>query len=92
MLYIIAADHRQIDYWCRFIAEPPIGPNDREVVRLSLSDPGVSQKLRGRMITNDDRVVTYGNFYSGDHYGWEFIDAMHMAKQKGGFTKGDERA
>lgn len=69
MIYVVALNHDQFDYWCRFVADPPINPNDqKKVTCLSTSADSSIRKLMGRQLNQDDAVITYGQHYMGRYY------------------------
>lgn len=66
MIFVVAFNHNQADYYCRFVADPPINPrNGKSVLILSTSD--FPRAVRGRHITDDDTIVWYGLWYDGKY-------------------------
>lgn len=65
MIYVIARNHQEGEFYCTHVADPPLNPrNRREVTILSTSD---LRSTKGRHITDDDTIVRYHRYYEGKH-------------------------
>lgn len=58
MIVVVAANRQHFDYYCRFVAEPPLNPRDWWEV-FCLSSVQDTQRFRGRRKQPKDSVVYY---------------------------------
>ena len=64
MIVILAINHKEASYYCNFVAEPRLDPNDqRKVVIFGTDSP--PRGTKGRMLSENDTIVYYNSPYRG---------------------------